>query len=527
MGSYDLIVIGAGINGAGIARDASLRGLKVLVLDQGDFGGGASNASSGFIHGGARYLTSNLHTTRQSCQDSGAIQKIAPHLVYRIPLIYPVTSRWQGLLVESFFSAYDSFSRHRNGKPHCWLTRSDLQTLMPGINPEVVGAVTFDEWSVMPHRLVMANVIDAVAHGAEVRNYCKVTQLITETREGRRAVTGVVAADRMTGERMQYSATMVCNATGPWSMDFSGRQGLTVKLRPAKGLHIVIPREVYPFGVMCHAIDGRLIFFVPHSGATIVGTTDDDTFELPEDVVPQLDEISYLQEGVSHLYPNITRESPGMTYWGVRPTLYGRGQYEDDLSREHQVFDHAKRDGVDGMVSIAGGKLATYRIMSEETTTLICKKLGVRARCSTADKLLHGADPIDLTRECPTLTQLNSDLVKRLYHRYGSDITVIEAMIQEKPSCGRILDPLSLLTEAEVRYVVQREWVKTLTGVGRRTTWGTTQSVAHDAAMDVVKIVAEELSWDGEQQVYEVNRFFEGQERAISALGGWRQEVRP
>lgn len=527
MGIYDLIVIGAGINGAGIARDASLRGLKVLVLDQGDFGGGSSNASTGFIHGGARYLTSSLKTTRQSCQDSGAIQKIAPHLIYRVPLIYPVASRWQGLLVESFFSAYDFFSRHRNGKPHCWLSKSDLHTLMPGINPEMIGAVTFDEWSVMPHRLVIANLIDAVSHGAEVRNYCQVTQLITESREGRRTVIGVVATDSKTGERLQYSAKMICNATGPWSMNFAEKQGLSLKLRPAKGLHIVIPRVVQPFGIMCHAIDGRLIFSVPHSGSTIIGTTDDDTFELPEEIVPQMDEVSYLQEGISHLYPNISRESPGMTYWGVRPTLYGRGQYEDDLSRDHKIFDHAKLDSIDGIVSIAGGKLATYRIMSEETTDFICRKLGVNVRCVTAEKLLHGADPIDLTRECPTLNKLHPDLVKRLYHRYGSDITVMETMVQERPALARILDPISMLTDVEVRYVVEHEWVRSLTGVGRRTTWGTAQSVTQETALDVAKIMSEELTWDGEQRVYEANRFFLGQEKAIAPLHGWRQGVRP
>jgi glycerol-3-phosphate dehydrogenase len=522
MGMMDLIIIGGGINGAGIARDAALRGLNILLLDKGDFGSGASNGSSGFIHGGARYLTQSLQTTRQSCIDSGIIQKIAPHLVFRIPFLYPVKSRWQGLLVEGFFSAYDVFSRYRNGKPHCWLNRRDLRDLLPGVSREFHGAVTFDEWSVQPHRLVMGNIIDAVRHGAEVHNYCEASQLVTEIRGGRRAVTGVVAMDRLTGECTTYHTRMVCNATGPWAMHFASQNGLRLRLRPAKGLHVVIPRRLFPFGVMCHAMDGRLIFFLPHSGSTIIGTTDDDTFQLPDEITPQIDEVAYLREGVAHVYPDIVQEKPGMTYWGVRPTLYARGQYEDDLSRAHRVFDHSILDGIDGVISLAGGKLATYRIMAEETTDVICRKLGVRTPCQTASQGLAGADPLDWTLVCPLIARIDPNLPRLLYHRYGSGIQVMEEMVQESPIMSQMLDAASLLTEVEVRYVVKREWVRTLADVGRRTSWGTSHVVSQAAALEVGRIVADELSWDGEQLVYEINRFIEAQERAVAPLAGWQ-----
>lgn len=525
MGIFDLIIVGGGITGAGVARDAALRDLKVLVLDKGDFGGGASNGSSGFIHGGARYLTSNLRTTRQSCIDSGIIQKIAPHIVFRIPFLYPVRSRWQGLLVESFFSAYDVFSRHRNGKAHCWLNHRELRELLPGVGAEFCGAVTFDEWSVEPHRLVMGNLIDAVQNGASVRNYCDVVRLLVENREGRRTVTGVEAVDRQTGERITYTARMVCNATGPWGMHVASQNGLTLRLRPAKGVHVVIPRRLFPFGVMCHAIDGRLIFFLPHSGSTIIGTTDDDTFQLPEEIVPQPDEVAYLRDGVAQVYPDIVRETPGMSYWGVRPTLYARGQYEDDLSRDHQIFDHSRQDGVDGVVSIAGGKLATYRIMAEETTDVICRKLGVRAACRTSTRQLAGADPVDLVRDCPRIAEIDAQLPRLLYHRYGSEIRVMEEMVGEEPKMAQMLDAASLLTEAEVRYVVQREWVRGLADLGRRTSWGTTHPVSQAAVMVVARVVAGELAWDGEQQICETNRFFEAQAKALAPLSAWHAEA--
>lgn len=519
----DLIIIGGGINGAGIARDAALRGLKVLLLDKGDFGAGTSNATSGFIHGGARYLTSNIRTTRQSCIDSGMIQRIAPHLLFQIPLLFPIKSRWQGLLVESFFSAYDSFSRHRNGKPHCTLSRAELQALLPGVSGEYVGAVTFDEWSVQAHRLVVANLLDAVAHGAEVRNYCEVTRLVTEVRAGQRVVTGVVVVDRMTGERSELTARVVCNATGPWSMQFAQGNALTVKLRPAKGIHIIIPKKLTPFGVMCDAIDGRQIFFVPHGDVTIVGATDDDTFESPEHLVPTTDEVAYLKEGVAHVYPAIAKEVPSLTYWGARPTLYGRGQTEDSLSRAHRVIDHAQTDAVEGVVSIAGGKLATYRMMSEETTDAICKKLGHPMGCLTADQKLVGAEPVDFQRGCHALTQVHPELPGRLYHRYGSGVREIEESVTDSPEWGTVLDAPSGLTEAEVRYVIQHEWVRTLGDLSRRTGWGATRIASDEAVHRVVRVMGNVLDWDSEQFSVELNRFVDSQTKAAAPLSAWNR----
>lgn len=527
MSDYDLIIIGGGINGAGIARDASQRGLKVLMVEQEDFGSGTSNASTGFIHGGARYLLSDLSTTKASCIDSGIIQHIAPHLVFRIPLIYPQQGRWQGLLTESFFSAYDYFSRYRRAKPHCWLNAAELQQLLPGVPDRYTGAVTFDEWGVQAHRLVIANVLDAVAHGAEVLNHTEVLRLLIQEGTGRRVVTGVEIQNRLSGERHQIHANLICNATGPWSMDFAKRHHLNVPLRPAKGVHVVIPRRLLPFGVMTTAIDGRVIFFLPHGANTIIGTTDDDTFELPEQVVPTADDVAYLREGVAHVYPAINDEQPSMTYWGVRPTLYGRGQYEDDLSREHKIFDHAVTDHVEGIVSLAGGKLATYRIMAEETTDVIMRKLKRQGHCQTAELQLVGAEPIDVARACPRLSKIDPTLPQLLYHRYGSEIARMESMLEETPELARMLDAQSLLTEVELRYTARHEWVTTLADASRRTTWAENRRVDHQAVQAVTQVLADELGWDGEIQIYQMNRLFEAQDKATAALAGWHWRLEP
>jgi len=522
MGEFDLIVVGGGINGAGIARDAALRGLRVLLLEKHDFGSGTSNASTGFIHGGARYLLSDLGTTRASCIDSGHIRHIAPHLAFRIPVVYPVERPFQGLLVESFFSAYDHYSKYKDGKAHCWLTAKELRTLIPDIPADYNGAATFDEWGVHAHRLVIANLRDAAVHGAQLHSYTEVLRFLVEEQKGQKRVVGVEAVNRLTGEHVQYRANMVCNATGPWSMDFAARNDLNVPLRPAKGIHVVIPRRVLPFGIMFKAIDGRLIFIVPHGDVTIVGTTDDDSFETPEQVVPTYDDVAYLCEGLQHICPSLLTERPTMTYWGVRPTLYGRNCYEDDLSREHHLFDHAKTDRVEGVVSIAGGKLATYRVMSEETTNLIMQKLGKQAPCQTAERLLPGAEAVDLAYDCRSLQQINSRLPKLLYHRYGSDVRVMETMVEENPNLAIVLDETTLLTAAELCYVIRHEWATTLLDVSRRTQWGISHRITTEAASRVCRVMGEELGWDSEQHTVEIRRLTDFQELAIQPLSAWR-----
>jgi glycerol-3-phosphate dehydrogenase len=275
---------------------------------------------------------------------------------------------------------------------------------------------------------------------------------------------------------------------------------------------------------MCEAIDGRLIFFLPHDGVTIIGTTDDDTFELPEDIQPTWDEVAYLYEGASHVYPAIRRESPSLTYWGVRPTLYARGQYEDMLPRSHVVIDHARVDGVEGAVSIAGGKLATYRIMAAETTDMICTKLGNPATCRTADQPMVGAELVDPATECPTLARIRPGLVERLYRRYGSGIRTLEAMVVDDPQSGRFLDPAADLTEAELRYAVTHEWVRTVGDLSRRTGWGSAHRATESAVHHVVRVMGELMEWDGEQRMMESSRFVEAQLLAAAPLSAWKGE---
>src|SRR3989338_8527563 len=177
---YDVIVIGGGVNGTGLARDCALRGFKTLLVEKSDFGGGTTGASSCLIHGGARYLLYDVHTTKVACLDSGYIQKIAPHLLFRIPFLYLVFKGEKPHvdLLETFFEVYDRYSSLRNGKRHTRLSREEVLELEPGIVPHVSGAISFDEWAIDPYRLCVLNALSAKEASADIHNHEEVTSFI-------------------------------------------------------------------------------------------------------------------------------------------------------------------------------------------------------------------------------------------------------------------------------------------------------------------------------------------------------------
>ncbi len=273
--AHDVCVIGGGVTGAGIARDLSLRGLSVLLLEKGDWGGGTSGASSWMIHGGPRYLEFDWETTRLSTQDAGHIVTIARNLVYRVVFIIPVLPHDRNNIerMETAMEVYDRFQPLKKAHPHRRLTADEARQAEPGLSPDVIGAVTMEEWGVDPHRLVYANVEDAVAHGARALNHTKVIDLI---RDGGKVI-GVRyrASD---GSISEARARAVVNATGPWSPEVSGMAGVPVRLRPAKGIHIVYPHRISNFSISAESIDGRDLLMVSHAGFTLLGTTDDDFY---------------------------------------------------------------------------------------------------------------------------------------------------------------------------------------------------------------------------------------------------------
>ena len=517
---HDVCVIGGGVTGAGIARDLSLRGLSVLLLDKGDWGAGTTGGSSWMIHGGPRYLEFDWDTTRLSTQDAGFIVSIARNLVYRVVFIIPVLPHDRNNIerMETAMEVYDRFQPLKKAHPHTRLTAEEALQAEPGLTRELIGAVTMEEWGVDPHRLVYANVEDAVAHGARAMNHTKVVDLI---RDGGKVI-GVRyrASD---GTMSEARARVVVNATGPWSPDISGMAGVPVKLRAAKGIHIVYPHRISNFSISAESIDGRDLLMVSHAGFTLLGTTDDDFYGDLDSVDVLQDEVEYLLQAFERVFPSIRAYRPARTTAAVRPTLYKWRRYEDELSRRYEVIDHAAQ-GVEGFVTIAGGKLSMYRLMAEETSDAVCRKLGLQGESTTASRPLPGneSDPepvAALAARCdvPALAVL------KLQSRHGSNA---EKVLDEGHT-SRILCRCEPVTEAELVYAARHEQVRTLADAFRRVGVAAGPCAGAACILRASEVVGRELGWSATQRLDAAREFVRGAWLGRApVLGhiGWAQE---
>lgn len=472
----DVIVVGGGVNGTGVARDCALRGLRVALLERNDLAFGASGNSSGLIHGGPRYMTQNPDVTYTSCLDSGNIQRIAPHLLFRVPVMLPVlrhaASRTELDLIDAFFGAYDRYQPLKRGKPHTRLSGAEVKELEPGLQGDFEGAVTFDEWGIDGARLCVANARDAVAHGAQVLLPVSVMSLI---RRSDGSVAGVEYEHRLTGERASLRARVVVNATGAWSplvVKSGGVDPHRSRVRPGKGIHVYLDRRLSDYAIMVKAIDGRRVFIEPWQNTSVLGTTDDDYYGDLDNVFATSDEVRYLTEAIAQVLPEVRNARAIGTWAGVRPTLFAWGKLEDALSREHEIVDHAA-DGAKGLVSLIGGKLASYRLFAEEATNEICAWLDNRARCVTHERPLPGGEATPAVDAVAALAGIDRLSAARLTYRHGSAALTLAQRMADAPEEREIVCACEPVTRAEVRFSVEQEWAYDVNSVSRRTRLGT------------------------------------------------------
>ena len=393
--AFDVIIIGAGINGAGIARDAAMRGLKVLLLDKNDVGSGTTSASTRLIHGGLRYLEHfEFGLVRESLRERETLLKIAPHLVRPLPIAIPIYKHNKrgrvairaGMIVYDLLSAGKSLPRHR------MLSRSETLKQLPGLNPQGLlgSAFYFDAQIEFPERLVLENVLVAREHDAEVFTYTPVTNLVVEGD----LVSGVefVSDD---GQSHFARADIVINAAGPWVDRLLERAPLESPrlIGGTKGSHLVVP--AFP-GAPTNAIyleaqsDRRPFFIIPWNGNFLIGTTDVRFEDDPDEVRCELWEIDYLLAETNRAFPSaqLTRDQILFTYSGVRPLPFSGDKDEQSITRRHFIREHP---AAKNLLSIVGGKLTTYRSLAEECVDLIFRKLGRRSPpCTTAETVLPG-----------------------------------------------------------------------------------------------------------------------------------------
>ncbi len=495
----DAVVIGGGINGTGVARDLALRGLRVALFERNDLAFGASGNSSGMIHGGVRYLSKAPHVTETSCRDSGYIQQIAPHLLFRIPFLMPLRSGPKGRialeLVDAYFRAYDDYQPLKRGEPHCRLKPDELAKLEPGLVGKVVGGITFDEWGVDGARHCVLNAVDAIEHGARIHVNTTVESSAHLTLAGRARYV-VSARDRTTWNAIRVRARVVVNATGAWAPITAALGHLpqpAVRVRPGKGIHVVLDRRIGNYGILSEAIDGRQIFVYPWQNVSLVGTTDDDYYGDLDDVRATSEEVRYLVQGVARVFPSVRLARAIGTYAGVRPSLYAYGPNEDALSRDHRIVDHAA-DGAPGVYSMIGGKLASYRLFAQELCDRIAPSdFDVTIPCSTHTKRLPGGEHVPDALALAEQYGITPVTARRLVYRHGGRAPqILDRMVQE-PSERDVTCPCEPVLEAEVRHCVRNELAQSIEGVARRTRLGLGACGGMLCAARCGQIVAEEL----------------------------------
>lgn len=512
---FDVIVIGAGINGAGIARDAAMRGLRVLLLDKGDIGGGTTSWSTRLIHGGLRYLEhGEISLVRESLRERETLLRVAPHLVKPLPLLIPIyeDARRGGWTVRAGMIAYDLLSLDKSLSAHRMLSRDEALRLVPGLNQEGLraAAIYYDAQVEFAERLALENVLSAKEHGATVATYARVDKLIIESG----SVCGVECTGLLDGASDAVRGQIVVNAAGPWADQVLAGLELKPMIGGTKGSHLIVG----PFpGAPSSALyveaqtDHRPFFVIPWNGNYLIGTTDIrydgdlDRVEIDES------EVEYLLRETNRVVPtaNLTQRSILFTYSGVRPLPFVGDRDEQSITRRHFVHDHTP--DLNGFLSIVGGKLTTYRNLSEQAVDLVCKKLNRAAPiCTTGRVPLPGATPdfasfsekFRLESRLPTITN------ERLLKIYGTRAGEMLELASEDPSLAEVFSPETGAIAAEVIFSFQQELAQTLSDcLLRRTMVGLSSAVGFGEDKTVAGIGRRYLGWSESRAEREVAEY--------------------
>jgi glycerol-3-phosphate dehydrogenase len=478
---FDIAIVGGGITGAGIARDAALRGLSVALLEKGDFGSGTSSKSSRMIHGGLRYLRQrHVSLVRESLRERGVLIKIAPHLVHPFPFLLPVygSGLEERLQLKVGLTAYDLLAGRLRLERHRMLSSREVLREEPALRSDgLQGALRYFDCLVHDARLTLATARSAARQGAAVANYVQATALEREEQrpDGRPSgrVVGVRFRDLLSGRTGVLRARVVVNAAGPWCDELRAMTSLPPMLRPTKGIHVVVPHQRLPVtDIVIFFHNDRSLFAVPKEGWTYIGTTDTDYRGDPGQARADATDVAYVLEAANTAFPGLTIV-PGdiVSCWaGVRPLVAEEGApTPSDVSRDYEI-----KNELPGLVSIAGGKLTTYRSMAQDLLDRLVAGEGRRVDwsprpCCTADLSLPGGDFQDFESYSEGAVAaleegwgLSPAVASRLVRTYGTEhVKILAYGLRDK----RLLEPLTSripVLRAEVLYAVEEEMAVTL-----------------------------------------------------------------
>ena len=458
---FDLLILGGGITGAGVALDAALRGLRVALIDKGDFASGTSSASSKLVHGGLRYLEyGEVRLVYEALHERRRLLHNAPHLVRPLRFIVPFyrqarvpSWKWRlGLTLYDLLAGTDNLARSRV------VPIAQLRREFPSLqNKNLLSGASYFDAQMDDARLCFEVIRTAAGQGSVVVNYVEAVAFL---RSGG-VLSGVRALDRQSGAEFDIRASVILNATGPWGDTVRRVAGddAAALMQPTKGVHVVAPdRGLAAAFLLLHPRDGRVFFVIPWLGKTLLGTTDTECDDLPEATSVTDSDVSYLLEGHNHFFePPLQAADILGSFVGLRPLLRSRPNEPSARSREFQVVGSPS-----GLLTIAGGKYTTYRHMAEVITDTIMQRLGRRCPCRTRAFRLEGtpvtpweAFAANASGRLQAKYQLDEAAARHLLLRYGRKALDVAALIERDPKLSQrvLAEEPDLLAE----FVYQRE----------------------------------------------------------------------
>ncbi|HEY5532209.1 MAG TPA: glycerol-3-phosphate dehydrogenase/oxidase [Candidatus Anoxymicrobiaceae bacterium] len=521
---YDILVIGGGVTGACIARDAALRGFSTACIEKNDWAFGTSSRSSKMIHGGIRYLEMfDFKLVFEACRERRQLLLNAPHLVYPQAFTFPIYKGDKNgiFMIESGLVLYDMLALFRNVKNHRMYLRDKALEIEGGLNGDRLKAMgIFFDCSTDDARLTLAFALTALEAGADCANYIEVVNLLKKGDK----IDGARVRDMLSGDEFDVEARLVINAAGAWGDRVCelDEPGAPEKLHLTKGSHIMVPRgraKTENAMPVVSPSDDRMMFLIPRGHFALLGTTDIYYHEDLDRPFATKEEVEYILEAANCALPraNLDKGDIVSTYSGLRPLVMQEGGEDvaaSAVSREHRIYE-----GHSGLLTIAGGKLTTARSMAEEMVDMAARKLlkehGVRAvtGCRTMNNPILGTpapDTVARVRALSTKLSFDDDILKGLF-KQGTDALQVLAMIDKDASLADRLSPEVPHIKAQVRFAAESEMAYTIDDflVRRTEIYYTAPDQGLTVAPIVADLMAEARGWDDNEKARQLDAYRE------------------
>jgi len=520
---FDLIIVGGGITGAAVAYIAASRGLSVALFEKKDYGGATSAATSKLIHGGLRYLANGeLRLVRESLRERRILGNIAPNFVYSLPFLMPMYRRWKGNIWKMLAGMYlydvlsydkkDTWDRSKRLQNHKLVSFRKTIRLEPNLKMMDLrnAFYFFDYQSIFPERLTLAFVKSAAEYGARVSNYTPVEGFVFG--EGHR-ITGVKVRDTFTDATREVHGELIINCGGTWADKIlnmaAGKASPALKVKRSEGIHIITKKIAGNHVVSLQKQDGGHMMIMPWRDHSLIGTTDKEFHGDPDDYRVSMESIDEVIDNVNTNFGRkISRADIIHAYGGLRPLVDDQTKGTYETSRKYEVYDNAT-DGIEGMITVEGGKYTTSRSLAREVLNLISAKLNRTLSDAVSDNLyLSGCEIRDMRqfmiRQHLNYRDFSRNTVEYVSRNYGTESKVVFQIARDDNRFAEVLSHDGEIL-AEVVYAIRYESARTISDIMlRRTGTGTLGNPGRETVDKIASVAAEMLGWDDKRREEEI-----------------------